>query len=232
MLVALNSSGVRTLAALATKGLDSFVCPACHDNVVLKKGPIKIHHFAHYPESTCENAGESYRHLEMKWQMGIVAGQNGYLVDFERQLNNSRADVLLSRLNDNYIIEVQNSAISFEEIYKRSLKFQQPNLLTHGFNPDILWLFDKKRLSSPFIKHKTRYQKYEESLFRIPIECKRFFDEFNHVDFIDLWGTILVGKVYGYKYKSHKLVFFREGYPFTSYLNSSRLPNLWERVRV
>lgn len=228
MLVGLDSSRIRTLASLAKKSLE-YKCPVCQEDIILKQGQIKIPHYAHYPSSECENAGESYRHMEMKWQVGNIAAQSGYLVDFEKPLNESRADIVLSRLNDNYIIEVQNSPIVFEDLFNRSLKFQQPDLLDHGFKPDVLWLFDKDRLSSPIIKHKIRYQKHEENLFKIPVECRRFFDEFDHVDFMDRMSTILVGKVYGYKYKLHKLIFFKELRPFSHYLYSSKLPNLWER---
>ena len=31
----------------------AFVCPMCHQSVILKAGPIKIHHFAHRKKNSC-----------------------------------------------------------------------------------------------------------------------------------------------------------------------------------
>lgn len=143
VLVALDSQDIRILATDANRNLD-YRCPICHKDVVLKRGPVKISHYAHYPSSTCENAGESYRHMEMKWQVGQRATKEGYSVDYERLFGEHRCDIILTFENTNLpqtIIEVQNSPISYLEIRARSAWY-------NAFKIETAWIFDSKRIKN------------------------------------------------------------------------------------
>ena len=65
MLVAL-SEGARITAAAAQRG-GEFRCPSCGKELILKKGQVVIHHFAHKPPIVCDWArGETLAHLEAK----------------------------------------------------------------------------------------------------------------------------------------------------------------------
>jgi competence protein CoiA len=55
--------GARVEAAEALRGLN-YCCPGCSKTVILKKGRIKIAHFAHKPPADCLlAAGETLAHL-------------------------------------------------------------------------------------------------------------------------------------------------------------------------
>jgi competence protein CoiA len=47
MLVAHQENGVSVEAFGAVKG-NTFICPGCHEPVILKQGHIIVHHFAHH----------------------------------------------------------------------------------------------------------------------------------------------------------------------------------------
>ena len=86
MLVA-HFEGTPVEAGLVEKG-SVFVCPGCRETVILKKGHIVVHHFAHYPGSRCEfGTGETLAHLKAKHDMAQSRG--GGLNLFLRPRNTS-----------------------------------------------------------------------------------------------------------------------------------------------
>ena len=68
MLTALRTSdSVKVLARSSAKADAPFMCPACNREVVLHKGLIRIHHFAHKARVACRlGAGETEDHLLAK----------------------------------------------------------------------------------------------------------------------------------------------------------------------
>ena len=73
---ALDSGGRLTHANDASRG-NGYFCPACEQKLTLKRGKIKMPHFAHKPESNC--SGETIKHQVAKlrvadaitnWKMG------------------------------------------------------------------------------------------------------------------------------------------------------------------
>src|SRR5215469_13169122 len=70
MLSAFNSKGEQVLAREVTKKDGPFSCPECGGEVTVKKGVIKIHHFAHVPPFTCSfGVGESEAHRAAKLEV-------------------------------------------------------------------------------------------------------------------------------------------------------------------
>lgn len=48
---------------------DDYYCPNYDAKVVLRNGLVKIPHFAHLSRTSCQYAGESQLHLQMKKQI-------------------------------------------------------------------------------------------------------------------------------------------------------------------
>ena len=65
MLIALTEEKNAIVADNANKGKPYF-CQHCDAAVHVKKGPVKIAHFAHFSKNNCSYPGESEVHLEMK----------------------------------------------------------------------------------------------------------------------------------------------------------------------
>jgi competence protein CoiA len=65
--------GADVLAPEVEKG-PTYRCPDCGQAVVLKKGWIRTHHFAHKVLGRCELEGQSQEHLEIKLMLGELLG--------------------------------------------------------------------------------------------------------------------------------------------------------------
>jgi competence protein CoiA len=69
MLVALNSDGERCYASDSKKSEGPYFCPDsdCEEELILRKGSINIHHFAHKSTDSCSySSGESELHYKCK----------------------------------------------------------------------------------------------------------------------------------------------------------------------
>lgn len=134
MLVALNTSSNRVVATDAVRS-ERYVCPACGESVVLKKGTRVVHHFAHRPHSDCGFAGETMRHLEMK--LRAFEGFERMQPDLERVMCGGarRADVSVVVNGRQIAIECQQSSITIEELKQRITDYQGR----------VIWIVDAPR---------------------------------------------------------------------------------------
>src|SRR5215475_8649739 len=73
-----------------------FSCPLCVEETILKKGTMKVHHFAHKPPITCEyGRGETEQHRECKLTIyeGLRRHRRFRDVDIEKSMGTVRPDV-------------------------------------------------------------------------------------------------------------------------------------------
>ncbi len=119
------------------------ICPMCDNKVISKCGQIKIWHWSHESLSECEGEGETYWHI--KWKL---------LVDkqfCEVKLGNHRADIVTPI----YVIELQNSTISTEEIYEREKHYK-----------NMIWLFNAEEFEDNFeLRKKIMYNRETKKIF-------------------------------------------------------------------
>jgi len=141
MLVALNANNNRRLAFEADKNEKPFTCPFCMQNVVLKKGKVREHHYAHEPNSNCKYAeGESQLHYRVKKEIYLALKDhpNCQKCELERVLKGVRPDISLV-INGCYVaIEVQKSKISIDEINRRFNNYSRLGIF-------LLWVFPDNR---------------------------------------------------------------------------------------
>jgi len=162
MLVGLSENDNRILARDATKE-SKFFCPSCQEQLILKKGNVKIHHFAHKAESTCLYAGESLDHLQTKLQIYDALLQHPKVinVELEKPLGLVRPDIIFSMWGIEIVIEIQNSPIDIPEIDKRNTEYAR-------LNTPILWLLPNKLV--PKVNYKmecktTQWQRYLHKIY-------------------------------------------------------------------
>jgi Competence protein CoiA-like family len=145
MLTALRDH-VRTYARDAQKG-DEHKCPGCLSIVVLRKGQIKIHHFAHRPGALCEFArGETRAHLEAKLAIHGAFASLSHRAEVEWPVDglsgDRRADVFVWHLNGPKLaFELQHTAIGLGEIESRTSDYMAAGIA-------VVWL--------PFLRPKFR----------------------------------------------------------------------------
>ena len=132
MLVA-NFNSERIDAFSAQKG-PTYYCPECEGQVILKKGPKVVHHFAHKPPVTCNWAkGETRAHMEAKAVLANAFKTRGLLVDMEIVVkalpNDRRTDVMVwSPKGEQIAFELQHTAISREEIEARASSYARAGI--------------------------------------------------------------------------------------------------------
>lgn len=98
----------------------SYHCPLCKSNVILKKGKIKTHHFAHKNNNDCDWGGESESHMKTKLEIYNFLISKGFQADMEVIIDNSKADIFAVIDNRPVVIEIQNSQLSELEIIRRT----------------------------------------------------------------------------------------------------------------
>ena len=137
MLTALhNESNCKVLARESERDMSPFSCPRCKCEVVVHKGSIRIHHFAHKPPITCSlGAGETEQHLAAKLGVyyALLKDKNVTDLEVEKDFGVSVADVY-ARISDTPVaIEIQRSALSVNETIARTRNY-------HRLGIAVLWI--------------------------------------------------------------------------------------------
>ncbi len=131
MRIASDSNGNR-IHIDQTHASERYFCPSCGEELVLRKGEIRAHHFAHRPHSICSD-GWHYDMSEWhaNWQdkfpvetQEVVKRHNG---------KTHRADILIESTKT--VIEFQHSPLSAEE-------FEDRNAFYNELGYRVVWLFD------------------------------------------------------------------------------------------
>ena len=130
MLTAIPEGSVEQIIALATIKSDGpFACPECTAEVILRKGRIKIHHFAHKPPVNCiYGVGETELHRTAKQQIyeALLASPQCRNVAIEGSINGMVRPDVRARINGEPVaIEVQGSNLGLAEIERRTRHYYE-----------------------------------------------------------------------------------------------------------
>jgi len=91
----------------------SISCDFCKNNLIAKRGKIKIHHFSHRNDAKCDTWHDNKGEWHLNWQ-NIVKTDNIEII-INREGTKHIADIF----NNNLVIEIQNSNISQKDIQNR-----------------------------------------------------------------------------------------------------------------
>jgi competence protein CoiA len=144
MLSAQNSTEQTVLAWNTTKDDGPFTCPECHHAVLLKKGTIKVHHFAHVPPIACTyGVGESETHRRAKVAIyqSLLTHPQITKLQLERSLGEVRPDISFYFKTIPIAIEVQLSTLSLPQIIERTEAYHRKKvyvLWTPPLDPKIV----------------------------------------------------------------------------------------------
>ncbi len=146
MLVAEDSSSKRCMAWLTQKDQGPFFCPECGDEVILRKGSIREHHFAHRPPVNCAyGEGESELHLRAKREIyqSLVNYEACAKCEIERALRGVRPDVSLRIRGTPVAIEIQRSTIDVRMIRQRTESYTKLGIF-------LLWMIPESHPTSSY----------------------------------------------------------------------------------
>ena len=132
----------KVFACDSVKADGPFYCNGCQQELLLRKGRIKVHHFAHKPPIQCKNGqGESEAHHKCKQAIynNLLTMPNVANLDVEVDFGEVVADVFCLINNIPVAIEVQRSNLSVNNITSRTVAYEKLGI-------NVLWLalFDKK----------------------------------------------------------------------------------------
>jgi competence protein CoiA len=131
-----RSDGFKVLARASEKIEAPFACPRCRRELVLRKGRIKVHHFAHKPPVTCAlGVGETDQHLRAKLAVFDALRQESNVteLELEKDFGTSVADVFARISGTLVAVEIQRSAVSVNDIVARTKNY-------HRLGVTVLWV--------------------------------------------------------------------------------------------
>jgi competence protein CoiA len=155
MIVALVNK-VRKIACYTEKYEAPFFCPYCKQEVGIRKGNKKVHHFYHLNENPeCENSNESEIHYKIKMEMyeHFKNQPNCRKCEPERILKGVIPDLSLYINDIPVAIEIQKSNISCELIQHRMSIYNQLGIY-------VLWVLTEK---SPQVDKLDKSDDYTQS---------------------------------------------------------------------
>jgi len=130
------SDNEKVYAWTEAKGNQPFSCPECRDKVILKKGVVKIHHFAHKPPFFCNyGVGESEEHRRCKLEIynRLLKEPSVSGCEVEKNLESVRPDVFCYIRKTPVAIEVQLSVLTLDQIIYRTIEYYKKGIY-------VLWL--------------------------------------------------------------------------------------------
>ena len=131
MIYAMDANKKRISAREAKRG-EEYRCPLCDDRLELRRGDIRIPHFAHWKNTSCI---DSWQHDMSEWHYSWQQQfpEDCQEVVVEKDGEKHRADVLIKE--HNVVVEFQHSILSPEEFVKRNNFYSEC-----GYH--VIWLFD------------------------------------------------------------------------------------------
>lgn len=166
--------GTRVYATRAEKG-GNYRCPGCAAEMILRKGEVRIHHFAHRPEITCGwGTGETEAHLEAKLSLYNAFKDRSLRAEAEWIVphlgGDRRADVFIWEMGAGPIaLELQHSSISLAEIAARTESYMAAGIA-------VIWL--------PFLEPAAMAEATSTGALRIarylPRPFERWIESFTH----------------------------------------------------
>lgn len=187
-----KSDSAKVIACQEEKSQAPFACPACGDDVILKKGTKVIHHFAHKPPVTClYGSGESEAHRRAKTEIfeAIKKSPQARDIELERILGTVRPDVSGFINNARVAIEVQISSLSLETIQYRTTEYAHKGICLLWISPwheglaeeryaPRLW---EKWIHGLYFGHIYYWQsgvtEYKFDGYMIEVEARHWYDE-------------------------------------------------------
>lgn len=149
MLMALNSKEIVITADEATKS-ERYVCPGCQGKVILKKGTLKIAHFAHLKKVACASfsEGETEEHLIGKQELYEWFKKEGIEVELEAYIPElkQRPDLLVQLNGELVAIEYQCTPISVEIIKDRTEGYASEGI-------KVVWVIGQKIRMQRLLSH-------------------------------------------------------------------------------
>lgn len=178
MIIALDKDNNR-IHINETERKNDYYCPSCGKPLVIRKGEIRRHHFAHMASDNCTDSWSgSYDMTDwhFDWQSKYPKDNQEVLCALGSV--NHRADVMIDRT----VVEFQHSSMSTET-------FNNRNSFYDGLGYKVIWLFD---LTDDYANGQLRYHTDDNEIAFEWVRPKKTFDLFDDIQYgtVDLFFQI------------------------------------------
>ena len=140
MLTALSKTLQSVPAWEAQKSDGPFICKKCRNEVILKKGKIRQHHFSHKVVSDCSfGRGESDIHYSTKRSIfeGLLREPLCSECELEKRVGDTIPDIFAVINKCKIAIEIQKSTLSLDDIIKRTQEHYKNHMNSLWIIPNI-----------------------------------------------------------------------------------------------
>ena len=129
MYIALNENDERVDIKHVITG-EIYYCPVCHESLLIRRGQVKQHHFAHKKDTQCK---DSWKHDMTEWH---YSWQECFPIE-NREIVMRSGDVIhrTDVFTNGTVIEFQHSPMSPEE-------FKERNEFYNSLGYKVVWVFD------------------------------------------------------------------------------------------
>jgi Competence protein CoiA-like family len=153
----------------------SYVCPFCNEVVIFRKGPERVHHFSHKPNSNCSATLETVLHFNAKYYLEAECqGPFGYTIFFNFNLKEhipmvkSLSQALV--INDNFEASLHDILVFYRAIHGAQVE--------HRVGPYVADVFCKTDNGKGFVIEVCVTHEMETE--------KRVYLEINNIPYLEL----------------------------------------------
>lgn len=153
-----------------------FYCQECGEQLVQRRGEIKAHHFAHFPNTKCTDNWQ-YDESEWHYMMQKQFPNDSQEIVLELDGKKHHADILIQARKT--IVEVQGSRI-------RQTEFIERNNFFNRLGYKVIWIFEE---SIPFANNAIDNWRTNKSCMRKWTRPSKTFENFHPEDHkdIEIW---------------------------------------------
>ena len=178
MIIALDKNNNR-IHIDETERKNDYYCPSCGKPLIIRKGEIRRHHFAHMASDNCTDSWSgSYDMTDWHFDWQSKYPKNNQEVLCTLGSINHRADVMIDRT----VVEFQHSSMSTET-------FNNRNSFYDGLGYKVIWLFD---LKDDYTNGQLSFRTENNEIAFEWVRPKKTFDLFDDIQYgtVDLFFQI------------------------------------------
>lgn len=131
MFFAFNRHFQRVHIIDAIEGED-YCCPTCGAKLLKRRGDIKIHHFAHYPNCKCSDI----------WTYDNTDWHYFWLSNFPHSVQEGIISLGKEKHRCDLLLENINTVVFFQKEHITANEFKERNRFFHEAGYKVIWLFD------------------------------------------------------------------------------------------
>jgi len=173
MIYALNDQNERINASKAVKE-KIYLCPNLECNnreLILKKGHIRIPHFAHKSKNDCSSEPESEAHISCKLFFQSLLGLDKRFVEYYG-IEGVRPDVLYNQ----FALEIQCSPIAVKEVKRRNKIYEKNGYTAIWiFLEDVFTSLKKNKIPRVKSEREKKLERHGITWKEVPIESESVY---------------------------------------------------------